>query len=133
MKNGSCLKIDNYALVTYETNTKGASIRLFNYIFHYDQYTINKSEIQFFENNIEINPNFERGNVCEICGALGDYFIYKFNEIGKHTLKIVFKSQLKSMLHFFVGCYNITSIKFSPSFDTSKVTNMQGLFCFCEN
>ena len=28
-KNGSCLKIDNYTLVTYETNKKGASIRLF--------------------------------------------------------------------------------------------------------
>ena len=28
-KNDSCLKIDNYTLVTYETNKKGASIRLF--------------------------------------------------------------------------------------------------------
>ena len=133
VKNGSCLKIDNYVLVTYETNKKGASIRLFETCFYGYYNTISKSDIQFFENNIEIFPFSESGYVCEICGATAEYFAYKFNEIGKHTIKIVFKSQLKTMKDFFNGCYNITSIKFSPSFDTSRVNNMESLFGFCEN
>ena len=37
------------------------------------------------------------------------------------------------MKRFFAGCYNITSIKFSPLFDTSNVKNMESLFGFCEN
>ena len=133
VKNGSCLKIENYVLVTYETNKRGASIRLFESKFYGYYITINRSDIQFFENNKEIFPISESGYVCEICGATADYFAYKFNEIGKHTIKIVFKSQLTTMKDFFNGCYNITSIKFSPSFDTSRVSNMECLFCFCEN
>ena len=132
-KNGSCLKIDNYVLVTYETNKKDSPIRLFEYCYQWYYYSINKSDIQFFENDIEIYPSFEMGYACEDCGAMHEYFTYKLNNIGKHTIKIIFKSQLVTMKNFFDGCYNITSIKFSPSFDTSGVTNMESLFAFCEN
>ncbi len=133
-KNGSCLENGNSVLVTYETNKKGESIRLFEHYYNNDNYyVINKTEIQFFENDIEIFPTFESGFICEICWPYADFFVYKFDEIGNHTIKIVFKSQLKTMKHFFAGCNNIISIKFSPSFDTSNVNNMERLFCFCDN
>ena len=133
VKNGSCLKIDNYALVTYETNKKGASIRLFTYKSSSTYLVINKTDLQFFENNKEIIPTFEMGKACDNCISETEYFVYKFNEIGKHTIKIVFKSQLIKMRDFFFGCYNITAIKFSPSLDTSKVVNMEFLFGYCQN
>ncbi len=133
VKNGSCLKIDNSIMVTYKTNKIGASIRLFEYKFYDYYYTINTNNIAFYENNIEIYPSFEKGLVCEDCGAWAEYFSYKFNYIGEHKIKIVFKSKLNTMKDFFHGCYNITSIKFSPSFDTSGVNNMESLFGFCEN
>ena len=132
-KNDTCLKIDNSILVNYEITNKEESVRLFQYYFYSYYYIINKNDILFFENNVEINPTIERGYCCEKCGAWADYFAYKFDNIGNHTIKIVFKSQLKTMKMFFNGCYNITSIKFSPSFDTSQVDNMEGLFYFCEN
>ena len=114
-------------MVTYETNKKGESIRLFQYYYYNSKYyVINKNEIQFFENDIEIFPTFENFSYDE-------YFVYKFDEIGNHTIKIVFKSQLKTMEKFFDRCNNIISIKFSPLFDTSNVNNMESLFCFCTN
>ena len=131
-KNGSCLQIDNSVILSFKTSKKNQGIRLFQYIYQYTEYNINKSDIKFFLNETEIFPFVERGYWCEICGAVCDYFVYNFNDIREYNVKVVFKSQLTTMSKFFAGCYDISAIKFSPSFDTSEVTNFMSLFSFCE-
>ena len=39
---------------------------------------------------------------------------------------------IKSMAYLFNKCQNLTKVNFGSNFDTSKVTNMQNLFSFCE-
>ena len=56
----------------------------------------------------------------------------KFNESGTKTVIIKFKGKIKDMTKFFFDCEKLISVDFS-NFDSSELTNMNGLFLSCIN
>ena len=51
----------------------------------------------------------------------GHYFLsYNFKTIGIHQVKIVFKKAPINMRELFDLCFDLVSVKFSDTFDTSK-------------
>ena len=54
---------------------------------------------------------------------------YGMNDLTEIKFDIELSENVKSMFAFF---YNCESLKAIPLFDTSKVTNMEGMFAACE-
>ena len=59
--------------------------------------------------------------------------VYKFPNFGKYEVKIVFNKTLTTMNRLFEECYNLISIDFLETFDTSHVLDMTHMFSNCVN
>ena len=56
-----------------------------------------------------------------------------FNKTGIYEVKIIFKKTLSLMLKLFQRCFDLISISFNESFDTSHVLSMEQLFYECSS
>ena len=125
--NGKCKKIENYFIGIYNiTSTSG-----FTKIMSYQENLINLSDFDMYINLTKVQPMTK-------FGYKSDYYnindvIYKFPSLGKYKIKIIFNKTLTSMKKLFENCYNLISINFSETFDTSHVLDMQHLFSNCKN
>jgi len=59
--------------------------------------------------------------------------VYKFPKFEKYEVKIVFNKTLTIMNRLFEECYNLISIDFLETFDTSHVLDMNHMFYNCLN
>ena len=125
--NGKCKKIENYFIGIYNIT----STFDFTKIMRYQENLITLSDFDMYINGSKVQPmtkfsyKLKYYNINDV--------IYKFPSHGKYEVKIIFNKTLTSMRKLFENCYNLISIDFSETFDTSYVLDMQHLFCYCEN
>ena len=64
-------------------------------------------------------------------GSYNYYLCYTFKTLGMNKVKIEFKRTPSTMAHLFYACFNLVSIEFSETFDSSKVQSMLYMFGQC--
>ena len=63
----------------------------------------------------------------------GDYAAYIFPKLGKNEVKIIFNKILTNLDRLFENCYDLISIEFSETFDSSHVLSMKYIFSGCDS
>lgn len=123
-KNGKCLKIENSFFAVYNVTSLVDYVRILkfdvgNFMYYYS------AELPDLEAYIDGNRiNFD------IC-YYNHYYCYKFKEKGLIEIKIIIKKTLSTLREFFEGCEQLIQVKFSETFDTSKVLNADSMFEGC--
>ena len=125
MKNGSCKKIENSFIAKYKVNSTNEPIR----IMDIDSANIELSDFDMYLNETKVYPSKK----MFFYPIEGVYATYIFNSTGIHEVKIIFKKTLSIMLKLFQRCYDLISISFNETFDTSHVLSMQQLFYECSS
>jgi surface protein len=59
------------------------------------------------------------------------YLSYTFKTLGLNKVKIVFKRTPSTMANLFYACFDLVSVDFSETFDSSKVQSMKYMFGQC--
>ncbi len=82
--------------------------------------TNNEKEIR---ENCLLYLNDSRINFC---------FQYKFEKVGKYSIKILLKKPLTNVNFMFLDCSSLTSFNLS-NFNTNNVNNMRSMFSNCSS
>ena len=127
MKNGKCKKIENYFIGIYNITSKYKFTR----IMCVSENGIKLSDFEMFANGTKVAPYLYYGSWRT--GIYDDYIAYIFPTLGKVEVKIVFNKTLTNMKYLFVDCYDLISINFSDTFDTSHVICMYYMFSSCDS
>ena len=64
-------------------------------------------------------------------GTYNHYLSYTFKKLGLNKVKIEFKRTPSTMTHLFYTCFDLVSVEFSNTFDSSKVQSMLYMFGQC--
>ena len=89
-------------------------------IGHIHSYLLNLSDIEAYINNKKINVT--------ICNY---YFCSQFENTGLIEVKVIINKTLQSMQELFQYFDHLIEIKFSETFDTSKVLSTYSMFEYC--
>jgi surface protein len=120
MKNGKCKKIENSFIAIYKVKYSYKYIKLM-YLY---KNGIKITDFSMFANGTKIVP---------IIGNKNNNIGYVFPKIGDVEIKVIFNKTLTSMKNLFAECYDLISIEFNETFDTSHVLDMQYMFQSCDN
>ena len=134
MKNGSCKKIENSFIATYNIVSVTKPTKLMKrMVGHINLYSIKLSEIDAYINEKKIDIDICYDYFCYKFDKLGliEYFCYKFDKLGLIEVKIIIKKTLQSMEElFYYYDDNLIEVNFSDTFDTSHVLSMKSMFKF---
>ena len=86
------------------------------------------SDFDMYINGKPAIPVLKNGMVY---GVYHYFLSYNFKTLGKHEVKIFFKKTPSNLRMLFYLCFDLESIKFSETFDTSKVQCMSYMFAQC--
>ena len=124
--NGKCKIIENSFIGIYNVR----SIDNFTYIMNLDQNNIKLSDFDMYVNGTKVYPYIEHRYSHWLDD---DYVVYKFPNLGKYEVKIIFNKTLTDMKYLFAHCYDLISIEFNEAFDTSHVLSMHYMFASCDS
>ena len=119
MKDGTCKKIENSFIATYNVvSVNKPTLLMKSMIGHINLYQVNLSEIEAYIGDKKID--------ITICNY---YFCYQFDKLGLIEVKIIINKTLQTMEEmFYYYDDNLIEIKFSDTFDTSHVLTMESMF-----
>ena len=124
MKNGFCKKIENYFVATYNVTSTTKPVHFLNL----DEKNMTINDFDLFINGKKV----QQVEHYEMIYGTGHYFLsYTFKHLGLQEVKIAFKSTPRNMRQLFYLCFDLVKIKFSDTFDTSKVQTMAYTFAKC--
>ena len=124
MTNGTCKKIENSFVATYNIVSISKPIRIMRkMIGHIHSLPLELSNIEAFINDKKVEV------------VLCDYshFCLNFDKIGLIQVKLIINRTLQSMNELFYYYDHLIEIKFSDTFDTSKVLSMDSMFYECRS
>ena len=131
MKENKYENKDNYMECIYDVKDINKETQIINYL------NLNeKKKLEKYSNN-PINTYLineeEIKNFCELYynnNKINFNFNYKFNNLGKNTIKIKCKNPLKNITHLFYNCYTLKNLNLS-NFNTNNVNDMSNMFYNC--
>jgi surface protein len=124
MKNGHCKKIENFFMATYNVSSTTKPTHFLNL----DQKFMTINDFDVFIDGRKVAQVEHR----EMIYGTEHYFLsYNFKKLGMHEVKIFFKRTPTNLRQLFYLCFDLTRIKFSDTFDTSKVQTMAYMFAKC--
>ena len=124
MKKGFCKRIENSFIAKYNVTSTKKPVHLINL----EGKNMPIHNFDMFINGRKVNP-IEH---YEMIYGTGNYFLsYNFKTLGIHEIKIIFKKTPTNMNKLFYLCFDLVSITFSDTFDTSKVQSMKYMFGKC--
>lgn len=113
--NGKCKKIENSFIGIYNITSTSNPTKIMNF----QEKHINLSDFDMYINGSKVQARSKIGY------KLNYYYIYdiiyQFPNLGKYEVKIIFNKTLTSMSKLFENCYNLISVDFSETFDSSHV------------
>ena len=122
MTNGKCKKIENSFIAIYNIKTTSSPTRIMRQMLgHINSYPLEISDIDAYINGKKIE--------VILCGY--SHFCYKFENLGLIEVKIIINRTLQSMQELFYYYDHLVEIKFSDTFDTSRVLSMDSMFQDC--
>ena len=119
--------IDNMLKENKRNEIKKVEDRIIKGIIDIELNDINK-DIVLYKSKEEIDVYINNEKINIING--GDKKIYKFNKEGRYEFKLKFKNDITNLNSFFEECKEIISLDLT-NFNTSKVTDMEGMFNEC--
>ena len=125
--NGKCKKIENSFIGIYNIT----SITSYTKIMVIKENNINLSDFDMYINGTKVQAIITGRNTINYYNFYS--VVYKFPNFGKYEVKIVFNKTLTTMNRLFEKCYNLISIDFLETFDTSHVLDMVFMFSNCVN
>ena len=95
------------------------------------------NNIKFFDFEIYIDkekviPHIEQGNYYKQGDEVKN-ISYKFQIIKDYEVKIIFNKTISNMKYLFTDCYDLISINFSETFDSSYLLSMSHMFSGCNS
>ena len=126
MKNGTCIKIENSFIASYNVSKINKPIHLMNLRGN----RIDFSNIEMYINNVKVIPYLIYSGSPQIHDK-DCYVSYKFPNLGLKTVKIIINQILSNMVGLFSFCEDLVTINFAETFDTSKVQCMTQMFYYC--
>ena len=126
MKNGTCIKIENSFIASYNVSKINKPIHLMNLRGN----RIDFSNIEMYINNVKVIPYLIYSGSPQIHDN-NCYVSYKFPNLGLKTVKIIINQILSNMVGLFDSCSDLVTINFAETFDTSKVQCMTQMFSYC--
>jgi surface protein len=124
MKNGFCSKIENYFTAVYDVKSTNKSVEIINL----DGKDMTITDIDMFIDGRKVVPVLKYGSNY---GKSRYFAAYNFKKVGKHNVKVYFKRTPSNFRNLFYLCFDLESIKFSRTFDTSKIQCMAYMFAKC--
>ena len=124
MKNGFCSKIENYFTAVYDVKSTNKSTEIINL----DGKDMTITDIDMFIDGRKVVPVLKYGSNF---GKSRYFAAYNFKKVGKHKVKVYFKRTPSNLRDLFYLCFDLESIQFSKTFDTSKVQCMAYMFAQC--
>ena len=128
MKNGTCKKIENSFIASYNVT----SLNNPTYVMNLMENNINLSNIEMYVDNKRVFPYLTYDNPYQIYKKQC-FVSYKFDKLGINSVKIIINQTLTKMQSLFYRCIDLVNISFSESFDASNVQCMQYLFGSCQS
>ena len=129
--NGKCKKIENSFIGVYDVKSTSNFTKIIRLIGYYGN-NIKLSDFNIYVNGEKVEPKFL---IAEDYTSLiyGDYAAYIFPKLGKNEVKIIFNKILTNLDRLFENCYDLISIEFSETFDSSHVLSMKYIFSGCDS
>ena len=124
MKNGFCKRIENSFVAKYNVTSTSKPVHLVNL----DGKNMQISNFELFVDGKKVMP-IEHNEM--VYGTYHYFISYNFKNLGIHEVKIFFKKTPTTMAKLFYLCFDLVSIKFSDTFDSSKVQSMLYMFGEC--
>ena len=124
MKNGKCQKIENsfvaiYNVISTDNYIKILKFDIGNFLYFH---SVESSDLEAYIDGNRIN--------FDVCNY-NHHFCYKFKKTGLIEIKIIIKKTLSTLRELFENCEQLVHVKFSETFDTSKVLNLENMFEGC--